>query len=143
MESEPYMDGRKLKAASSTNKSFLRSIIKRDNRDPEKPEGPKGAIGLTTLHNPDKVVVDLIFVHGLMGGSQSTWTKNGDMSLFWPQKWLPKDEAFRDVRIHTFGYAADVNHGSAVNIPDFAGSLLSSIHDSPSINPRENVSSLQ
>ncbi|KIM97612.1 hypothetical protein OIDMADRAFT_105167 [Oidiodendron maius Zn] len=97
------------------------------------------AIGLTTLHTPDEVVVDLIFVHGLRGGSHSTWTKNKDVSLFWPQKWLPKDDAFRDVRIHTFGYAAGVGHESVVNIPHFAGSLLSSIYDSPSIKLGENV----
>lgn len=124
------MEGRKL------NRSFLRSIIKKDNRDQDKLED---AIGLTTLHTPDEVVVDLIFVHGLRGGSHSTWTKNKDVSLFWPQKWLPKDDAFRDVRIHTFGYAAGVGHESVVNIPHFAGSLLSSIYDSPSIKLGENV----
>jgi hypothetical protein len=94
----------------------------------------KGPIGLTTVYNPpDDIVVDLIFVHGVNGGSQSTWTKNGDPSLFWPQEWLPKDQAFHDVRIHTFGYASAISQGSVLNIPDFARSLLYSIHDSPVI----------
>jgi hypothetical protein len=100
----------------------------------------RGPLGLTTLHKPDgSVVLDLVFVHGLNGGSKSTWSRNGDISLFWPQEWLPKDEAFRDVRIHTFGYSSSVTSESILNIQDFARSLLASIHDSPSIPLGETV----
>ena len=145
MESESYLDRRKSNATVSTDKSFFaRSIIRKETRDQDQIEGPKGPIGLNTLYDPDEeVVVDLIFVHGLNGGSHSTWTKNGDASLFWPREWLPKDEAFRDVRIHTFGYASGVSRESVLNITDFARSLLYSIHDSPRISRRENVSAVR
>ena len=42
------------------------------------------------------VVADLIFVHGLAGGSHSKWEDDG-RSTFWPGEWLPQDEAFQDI----------------------------------------------
>lgn len=150
MDSEKYIDRRQSIATVSSSRSFIsRSLIRkdsrnaRDTRDQDPHDGPKGALGLTTLYNPEEEVVgDLIFVHGLDGGSQSTWTKNGDTSLFWPKEWLPKDEAFRDVRIHTFGYASGIGHESVLNIPDFARSLLYSIHDSPVFLHQKDVRAL-
>jgi hypothetical protein len=144
MEPEVYVDRRKSSSTASINKSFFtRSIIKRESTDDNNSESPKGLIGLTILYNPEKeVVADLIFVHGLNGGSQSTWTKNEDVSQFWPREWLPKDYAFRDVRIHTFGYASGITRQSVLNIPDIARSLLYSIYDSPNMTHRENVSIL-
>ena len=141
MEPAPYVDKPKSIETASTSRSFFsRTITKRESREQDQSDGPKGPIGLTTLYDPGgEVVADLIFVHGLNGGSQSTWTKNGDASLYWPQEWLPKDEAFRDVRIHTFGYASGISRESVLNIPDFARSLLYSVHDSPSIARGENV----
>lgn len=101
---------------------------------------PKGALGLTTLHNPGNTsVCDLVFVHGLNGGSQSTWCRGRDDSLFWPKEWLPKDESFRDVRIHTFGYASGLGRESVLNVHDFATSLLVGIQDAPSIPHGERV----
>ena len=139
MESEYPIHPRKIQSSGASGASFFsRSLIRKDTRGEEDTEGPKGAIGLTTLYDPGPdAVADLIFVHGLNGGSQSTWTKNGDPSLFWPREWLPKDEAFQDVRIHTFGYASGLSRESVLNVPDFARSLLGSIHDSPNI-PRTN-----
>jgi hypothetical protein len=100
----------------------------------------KGSQGLTTLSNPNSfAVADLVFVHGLNGNSQNTWSKNGE-STFWPNTWLPDDHAFRDVRIHTFGYASAIFQESAIlNIQDFARSLLGAIQDSPAIPPDETV----
>lgn len=95
----------------------------------------KGSFGLNTLHTPlgDCAIADLIFVHGLGGGSQSTWTKSGDPALYWPQEWLPHDEAFQDVRIHSFGYDSNWDKGSTLGIQDFARALLGSILDCPVI----------
>jgi hypothetical protein len=132
-----YGERRKSLASITTTKSLItRTLTRRDTITDwsDQEASTKGPIGLTTLYSPpDDIVVDLIFVHGVNGGSQSTWTKNGDPSLFWPQEWLPKDQAFHDVRIHTFGYASAISQGSVLNIPDFARSLLYSIHDSPVI----------
>lgn len=97
-------------------------------------EDQKGPLGLTTIHTPlQSVIGDLIFVHGLGGGSFKTWTKNANPALFWPQAWLPEDADFRDVRIHTFGYDSDWDKGSILNVHDFAKSLLEWIMSSPEI----------
>jgi hypothetical protein len=44
----------------------------------------KGPLGLTTIYDPPlPAIADLIFVHGLNGGSRSTWSENNDLTLFW------------------------------------------------------------
>jgi hypothetical protein len=94
----------------------------------------KDPLGLNTLYDPpDLAIADLIFVHGLRGGSRSTWTKSADPSLYWPKEWLPKDAGFQDVRIHSFGYDSHWEKESSLNIYDFAQSLLGCIHDCPSM----------
>ncbi|OBT62656.1 hypothetical protein VE03_07482 [Pseudogymnoascus sp. 23342-1-I1] len=100
----------------------------------------KGPLGLNTLHDPLDAVADLIFVHGLGGGSQSTWTEsqNGalDPALYWPERWLPHEDGFGDVRIHSFGYDSNWAKESTLNIHDFAKSLLVAIMDCPAINEK-------
>ena len=122
--------------ASSAGRSFLsRTLRGRDSGsiDVSSDDG-KGPLGLTTLFEPhDSPVADLVFVHGLGGGSRSTWTKSLDLSLFWPQAWLPHDAGFKDVRIHTFGYNSNWDKESTLNVHDFAKSLLGSIQDCPAI----------
>jgi hypothetical protein len=102
----------------------------------------KGPLGLSTIYDPPlPAIADLIFVHGLAGGSRSTWSKNHDPNLFWPQEWLPKDTGFQDVRIHSFGYNSNWEKESMLNIYDFAKSLLGDIHDCPLIPRDSNVCS--
>jgi len=135
-----------LRAANTTGttaspKSFFSRILirKNINRADDLNDLPKGPLGLTTLYAPaGSVVVDLVFVHGLNGGSQSTWCK-GDASNFWPKEWLPNDKAFKDVRIHTFGYSSGISRESILNVQDFAASLMSAIQDSPTIPSCETV----
>ncbi|KAK1765476.1 hypothetical protein QBC33DRAFT_544396 [Phialemonium atrogriseum] len=142
------MDGSRDLNRDNAARSFLtRTLTRRDTRasvsDDTVASGvSKGPLGLTTLYDPpgDSVVADLIFVHGLNGGSQSTWSKGNDPSLFWPQEWLPRDEAFRDVRIHTFGYASGVNRESILGLRDFAKSLLGAIKDCPAMDRDEKPS---
>jgi hypothetical protein len=99
---------------------------------------PKGPLGLTTLHVPateqTAPVADVIFVHGLNGGSHSTWSRGNSPEHFWPRQWLPEDDALKDVRIHTFGYPAGVAKESIINISDIARSLLAAVKDSPLMN---------
>ncbi|KAL2172903.1 hypothetical protein VTG60DRAFT_81 [Thermothelomyces hinnuleus] len=131
--------------------SFARSFSPRlftssrgvDVRDAAEP--PKGPLGLTTLYIPDPQhtpapVADVVFVHGLNGGSFSTWSKGNDPERYWPQKWLPTEEGFSDVRIHAFGYPAAVTRQSILSISDFARSLLAAIHDSPSMSQGRQAS---
>lgn len=129
----------------STSKSFsVRNIIRRDTTNNlVPPDEPKGPYGLKTLYEPiDQLdtLVDLVFVHGLNGGSESTWTKDRDPSTYWLQQWLPKDHAFQNVRIHTFGYECDLRRGSILSINDYTASLLYSLRDHPSIGHGEDVS---
>lgn len=126
--------------STTATRSFLtRPFVKRSGGDSLEAQFPKGPLGLTTLVEPScEAIADLIFVHGLGGGSRSTWTKSSDESLFWPQEWLRTDPAFLDVRIHSFGYNSNLGKQSVLNIHDFARALLGSLLDCPTI-PRAST----
>lgn len=128
--------------ASALSRSIVSRtfMLKRRDNDGESSAHLKGPLGLSTLYQPaNSVTADLIFVHGLGGGSRSTWTKSGDPSLYWPQRWLPQDPGFQDVRIHSFGYDSNLDKESTLNLHDFAKSLLGTIHDCPAISTDSNV----
>ncbi|KAK6075257.1 hypothetical protein SCUP515_06034 [Seiridium cupressi] len=94
----------------------------------------KGPLGLTLVHQPPqqtRPVAHLIFVHGLGGGSEHTWTHDG---VLWPRDLLPGEGAFEATSIHTFGYDSDFKKSSTLNIQDFSKSLLSSTLDNPYIS---------
>ncbi|KAK5097145.1 hypothetical protein LTS08_007166 [Lithohypha guttulata] len=89
-------------------------------------------LGLTLLHEPEhEPLADIVFVHGVGGGSQSTWTTDDDTETLWPQEWLPADQVLSSARISTFGYSVQL---SALNEPetlDFSGwakELLLNLH---------------
>ncbi|KAI1842336.1 hypothetical protein JX266_011504 [Neoarthrinium moseri] len=131
-------------SVSSAKALLRRSFSRRDTQTSDSQESnvhAKGPLGLTTVYEPDdaNAVADLVFVHGLNGGSKSTWSKGGDASLFWPGEFLPRD-GFRDVRIHTFGYSSGVSRDSVLNIYDFARSLLAAVQDAPTMTRSPQVS---
>jgi pimeloyl-ACP methyl ester carboxylesterase len=80
------------------------------------------------VHRPGAAApLDIVFVHGLGGNSQKTWSKNHDPELFWPGLWLPHDSDIGKARIFSFGYNADFRPGagrSIANVADFAKELL-------------------
>ena len=43
----------------------------------------KVPLGLNHLSSPSQPLVDVIFVHGLGGGSRKTWSKTGSVADFW------------------------------------------------------------
>lgn len=91
----------------------------------------KGPLGLTTITHPKEaegVLAHIIFVHGLGGGSEHTWTKDG---VFWPRDLLPSQDPFQNASIHTFGYDSDYKKSSTLNITDFSKSLLNSLLNNP------------
>ena len=94
----------------------------------------KGPFGLTTVY-PDKVdhVSDahIVFVHGLGGGSEHTWTKD---KVFWPRDLLPREEGYENIAVHSFGYDSDFKRSNVLNIVDFSNSLLASLEDSSLIS---------
>ncbi|TGO18928.1 hypothetical protein BPAE_0361g00040 [Botrytis paeoniae] len=95
----------------------------------------KGPLGLNLLHAPLEPLIDFIFVHGLGGGSRKTWSKSEDAYHYWPKEWLSRDPDFKNVRIFSFGYSADwtVRSGDALDISDFAQSLLGELNTCPEI----------
>lgn len=138
MDQQSQIDRSKSRSSSAGRSLFTRALARRDGNSDVLSDDAKGSFGLNTLFNPaESAIADLVFVHGLGGGSRSTWTKSSELSLFWPQEWLPQDSAFQDVRIHSFGYNSNWERESTLNIHDFAKSLLGSIQDCPAI-PRES-----
>ena len=67
---------------------------------------------------------DIIFVHGLGGTSQRTWSYERDPDYFWPP-WLSSEPELSRFRIFTFGYNANwKGSDTVVSIADFAKDLL-------------------
>lgn len=96
-------------------------------------DDPRGSFGLSLLYAPSEPLIDFIFVHGLGGGSRKTWSKTSSITHYWPQEWLPKDSAFENVRMHSFGYDSDWVKGkdNCLNIHHFGKSLLGEMSTSP------------
>lgn len=85
-----------------------------------------GQLGPHVVHQPgDAPLYDIIFIHGLGGDSQRTWSNNPrDPNLFWPEHWLPSES---EIRTLSFGYNTSFLPGtprSIYNIGDFAKELL-------------------
>jgi hypothetical protein len=56
-----------------------------------------------------------------------TWSKDQDLELFWPLKFLPFEKDISDARILTFGYSTNLKAGggkSRMSVLDFAKILL-------------------
>ncbi|CAN9172590.1 unnamed protein product [Alternaria alternata] len=86
--------------------------------------------------DPKDIVLDLVFVHGITGTREGTWTygnKKGDAP--WPKTFIPP--LLPNVRILGFGYAADVVHWwDMVNqgrVYDYGKSLLHGLNTKRSL----------
>ncbi|KAK9799961.1 putative NACHT and WD domain protein [Seiridium cardinale] len=123
--------------APSVRKRFGSSrIAKRgDKKGKDVEEDLRGPLGLRLLHSSPEPLIDVIFVHGLRGGSIKTWRKGDDQLFFWPQYWLPMEPGMRNVSIHSFGYDSDwaSTKTSILNVHDFGQSLLEQMRNSPYI----------
>lgn len=124
-------------------KSFLRrrfSSVWAQKSEDVAAEEVRGPLGLRLLFASSEPMIDIIFVHGLRGGSIKTWQKGRDPRLFWPQHWLPIEAEFRNARIHSFGYEADwkSSQPSILSIHDFGQALYEEMRSSPMLrrNPR-------
>ena len=93
----------------------------------------RGPLGLNLLYSPSVPLLDFIFVHGLGGGSRKTWAKTSSITHYWPQEWLPKDPAFKNVRVLSFGYDSNwiKSRDNCLNIRHFGRSLIGEISTSP------------
>lgn len=93
------------------------------------------------MFEPEEVLVDFVFVHGLRGGSRKTWSFSADPAYFWPKEWLPGDPDFKNVRIHTFGYHSNWGESKAsdFNVHDFGQNLIEELHNSPTVGRSHDV----
>ena len=55
-----------------------------------------GPLGLNLLYEPKNTLVDLVFIHGLGGGSRRTWSCSNGSEAFWLQDYLPFENGIRD-----------------------------------------------
>lgn len=92
---------------------------------------PQNDLGLTIVADPGaERNIDLVFIHGLGGMSQTTWAYEGKSKCFWPKEWLPKERGMETARIMTWGYHAPSNpfsKGTTMNISRFASDLLNAL----------------
>lgn len=63
-------------------------------------------LGLNLIYSTPEPDADIIFVHGLGGGSYKTWSWEHNPENFWPI-WLSTEPELSNTRIFTFGYNAD------------------------------------
>ncbi|KGO72741.1 hypothetical protein PITC_057170 [Penicillium italicum] len=82
--------------------------------------------GIKLLYGPDNANVDIVFIHGVAGHRDATWTARGTTDP-WPQTLLPP--IIPTARILTFGYDANVGDwkGSQSSIANHAGNLLTAL----------------
>ncbi|KAN0073090.1 Peptidase S8/S53 domain containing protein [Elaphomyces granulatus] len=66
--------------------------------------------GLLQVHDWENAKVDIVFLHGLRGDIEQTWTKNG---VIWPKVLLRKDVP--ESRIFLFGFQPSIAHGDVAN----------------------------
>ncbi|KAI3541456.1 NACHT and WD domain-containing protein [Colletotrichum filicis] len=92
------------------------------------PRADQDPVGLKVIHRPvGRPIADIIFVHGLGGGSRKSWSKDHNPDNCWPKNFLPSEPVVRDARLLTFGYNANFGVGEGktmMSILDFAKDLL-------------------
>ncbi|KAF9251715.1 hypothetical protein DTO013E5_3858 [Penicillium roqueforti] len=115
--------------------SLSKALPRTSNTSDGQAESVKGPLGLSLLYSPTAPEIDFIFVHGLGGNSRKTWTKSSLRYNFWPREWLSKDPAFKNVRIHSYGYDSYYLKGKedCLNIHHISKSFLGAISTSPCI----------
>ncbi|KAF2229076.1 hypothetical protein EV356DRAFT_494418 [Viridothelium virens] len=90
-------------------------------------ETDPGPLGLNVIYTPENGhKADIVFVHGLGGGSRWTWSKSRNPELLWPLTFLPLEPDICLARILSFGYNANFKKAGSVGtvVLDFAKELL-------------------
>ena len=119
----PASRSRSVEKRSESSKRLSRA----DTYVPSADEIAENPLGLSVLYTPEQPPsVDIIFVHGLGGGSIKTWSCDGDATLCWPKYFLPLEPGLRTARILSFGYDASIlsRTQTIADIVDFAKGLL-------------------
>lgn len=110
-------------------------------RQDEDKDSSRGALGLVLLHASPQPLVDIVFVHGLRGGSTKTWRKGTDPRTFWPKHWLPMDPELCHASIYSFGYDSDwgSTKASILDVNDFGRALYQEMRLHPMLRQKPNV----
>lgn len=89
---------------------------------------PVGPLFLTNTRGGKEYSLDIIFVHGVRGHRENTWTDT-NARVFWPRDLLPRD--MNTARVISWGYDADVarflSNASKVSVYGNGSSLLNDI----------------
>ncbi|KKY18181.1 putative wd40 repeat-containing protein [Phaeomoniella chlamydospora] len=122
--SEPFNTHERRKSSSASRNRTFKTHASSNARS----NATSNSLGLWLVHHPPSAApLDIVFIHGLGGDRQKTWSQNHDPQFFWPGLWLPYEADIGSARIFSFGYKAEVRPGtgrSIANIGDFAKELL-------------------
>ncbi|PUU79221.1 hypothetical protein B9Z19DRAFT_980305, partial [Tuber borchii] len=90
--------------------------------------------GLTSFHQPANHDITIVAIHGFGGHWESTWThKSGNL---WLKDNLPSTDEFRNARIYSFGYDANVvGSHSVATIRQIANNLNQTLIDLQDTKP--------
>ncbi|RSL64198.1 hypothetical protein CEP53_004146 [Fusarium sp. AF-6] len=80
--------------------------------------------GIKILHSSQDDKIDIVFIHGLKGDCEKTWTAKTEVQP-WPKVFLPLEVP--DCRVLTYGYDAGVVESSKNRVSDHAHTLLTSL----------------
>jgi len=108
-------------------------LLKSTPRNEESTSSKPSQIGLRTLveplHDSATPPLNIVFVHGLGGSAEGTWT-DSQADAFWPP-WLTKLGGLENARIMTFGYDSGWNKiwkpNNVLDISDFAKQLVNDL----------------
>ncbi|KAK0704899.1 hypothetical protein B0H67DRAFT_363684 [Lasiosphaeris hirsuta] len=124
IEQAGFIPAERKKTLSFSEKLFRRSrTAESEIRDPK-------PWGIRVLYSPSDAIVDLVFVHGLKGHRENTWSQ-GENGPPWPQTLLPRK--MQNARVLTFGYDATPiawGSGSSISgnrIGDHSKNLLTAV----------------
>jgi len=119
----------------------LTSVWSKRRRPAPTLDETRGPLGLRLLASSPEPLIDLIFVHGLRGGSIKTWQKQPDPQYFWPKYWLPLEPELSHANIHSFGYNSDWSRKqpNIFNVHDFGKELYEELRSSPLIRQQASV----
>lgn len=122
-----------VKSATASDTSVPGTGLSDDPKENE-PSGEKEkrtTYGVKILYDPMSAMVDIVFVHGLTGGSYSTWLHK-ESGVCWPRDLLKAN--LNDARVLSFGYDADVvnfwSQAAQDGISGYANDLLGSLSGS-------------
>ncbi|RKL12119.1 hypothetical protein BFJ70_g16308 [Fusarium oxysporum] len=135
----PEPSSTSLRSSGSTLGRKLTSLLPISRKSTKQaPERARNEYGLNTVYQPPEssdVIADLVFVHGLGGGSSTTWCIHGNPESFWPKEWLPRDPDFNGVRVRSFGYNANwsTRAKTPLDVRSFGQSLVEELVSDPMI----------